>query len=72
MLRPTFDGSGGTDGFVSIEVAPELARDTNATIAAARNLHQRIAAPNLLVKIPATAEGVPAITAMIGGHHHGV
>ena len=72
VLRPTFDGSGGTDGFVSIEVAPELARDTNATIAAARDLHQRIAAPNLLEKIPATAEGVPAIAAMIGGHHHGV
>jgi transaldolase len=64
VLRPTFDASGGSDGFVSIEVAPELARDTNATIAAARHLHQRIARPNLFVKIPATAEGVPAIQAM--------
>jgi transaldolase len=65
VLRPTFESSGGTDGFVSIEVAPELARDTDATIAAARQLHERIARPNLLVKIPATGEGVPAIQAMI-------
>jgi transaldolase len=65
VLRPTFDASGGTDGFVSVEVAPELARDTKATIAAARQLHERIAQPNLFVKIPATGEGVPAIQAMI-------
>jgi len=65
VLRPVFDGSGGTDGFVSVEVAPELARDTAATIAAARELHTRIDEPNLLVKIPATVEGVPAIQAMI-------
>ena len=65
VLRPTFDSSAGGDGFVSIEVAPELARDTDATIAAARHLHQRIARPNLFVKIPATGEGVPAIQAMI-------
>ena len=64
VLRPTFDEGGGADGFVSVEVAPELARDTVATIAAARRLHQRIARPNLLVKIPATGEGVPAIQAM--------
>jgi transaldolase len=65
LLRPTFDASGGGDGFVSIEVAPELARDTEGTIAAARELHERIARPNLFVKIPATAEGVPAIKAMV-------
>lgn len=65
VLRPTFDASEGTDGFVSIEVAPELARDTDATVTAARDLHERIALPNLFVKIPATAEGVPAIRAMI-------
>jgi transaldolase len=69
MLRPTFDASGGTDGFVSVEVAPELARDTDATIAAAGQLHERIAQPNLFVKIPATAEGVPAIQAMIAEGH---
>jgi transaldolase len=65
VLRPTFDASAGTDGFVSVEVAPELARDTDATIAAARQLHQRIDQPNLFVKIPATGEGVPAVQAMI-------
>jgi transaldolase len=64
ILRPTFDASRGTDGFVSVEVAPELADDTDATIAAARDLHERIAQPNLLVKIPATPQGVPAIEAM--------
>ena len=66
VLRGTFDADGGTDGFVSIEVAPELARDTEATVAAARDLHERIALPNLFVKIPATPEGVPAIQTMIG------
>lgn len=66
ILRPTFDASDGADGFVSIEVSPELAHDTGATIAAARDLHDRIREPNLLVKIPATAEGVPAIEAMTG------
>lgn len=65
LLRPLFDSSGGTDGFVSIEVAPALARDTTATIEAARMLHQRIDRPNLMVKIPATAEGIPAIEAMV-------
>jgi transaldolase len=65
LLRPTYDASVGCDGFASIEVAPELADDTAATIAAARGLHERIAQPNLFVKIPATAAGVPAIQAMI-------
>jgi transaldolase len=65
VLRPTFEASGGTDGFASVEVAAELAHDTRATVAAARALHERIAAPNLFVKIPATAEGIPAIQAMI-------
>jgi transaldolase len=69
VLRPTFDSSAGTDGFVSVEVAPELARDTDATIAAARQLHQRIARPNLLVKIPATGQGVPAVQAMTAEGH---
>ena len=64
VLRPLFDASGGTDGFVSVEVAAELARDTKATVLAARALHERIAAPNVFVKIPATAEGVPVIQAM--------
>jgi transaldolase len=65
VLRPTFDASDGVDGFVSVEVAPELAHDADSTVGAARDLHQRIALPNLYVKIPATAEGIPAIRTMI-------
>ena len=53
------------DGFVSVEVAPELALDTAGTISAARELHARIDEPNLHVKIPGTAEGVPAIREMV-------
>jgi transaldolase len=64
VLRPVFDHSNHADGFVSVEVAPQIAYDTQATIAAARALHERIAQPNLFVKIPATAQGVPAVEAM--------
>ena len=65
LLRPTFDASSGLDGFVSIEVAPELGRDADGTVAAARDLHARIERPNAFVKIPATPEGIPAIQTMI-------
>lgn len=65
ILRPVYEASGGRDGFVSLEVAPDLARDTLGTVLAARGLHERINQPNLLVKIPATPEGIPAIEAMI-------
>lgn len=65
VMRPVHDDAHGMDGFVSVEVAPELAGDTAGTIRAARGLHQRIDEPNLMVKIPATAQGVPAIEAMI-------
>ncbi len=65
VLRPVYDASGGTDGFVSLEVAPSLATDTARTTEAARNLHERIDLPNLMVKIPATEQGVPAIQTMI-------
>jgi len=65
VLRPLYDSSERGDGFVSLEVAPGLAHDTEATIEMARRLHERVAEPNLLVKIPATAEGIPAIKQMI-------
>lgn len=65
LLRPVYDESDGIDGFVSLEVAPELARDTAGSTASARSLHEGIAQPNLYVKIPGTAEGVPAIEQMI-------
>jgi transaldolase len=66
VLRPVHDESDGVDGFVSLEVAPDLAHDRDGTIASARELHDRIAEPNLFVKVPATAEGVEAIRALIG------
>lgn len=65
VLRPVYDESKGADGFVSLEVSPALAHDTKGTIEAARDIHKRLNLPNLLVKIPATAEGVPAIKQMI-------
>jgi len=65
VLRPVYDISNGVDGFVSMEVDPALAADTDRTIDAARALHERIARPNLYVKIPATPEGLPAIQRMI-------
>jgi transaldolase len=65
VLRPLYDQSGGADGFVSLEVSPELANDTERTIEAARSLHERIDLPNLMVKIPATEAGVPAVRQMI-------
>lgn len=61
VLRPMYDETGGTDGFVSIEVSPHLARDTNGTIAEARRLWREVDRPNLMVKIPASRQGIPAI-----------
>jgi transaldolase len=65
LLRPVYDSSDGVDGFVSVEVAPDLARDSAGTEAAARHLHTTIDEPNLFVKIPGTAEGLAPIQAMI-------
>ncbi len=65
LLLPLYEQSEGGDGFVSIELAPDLALDTEGSIEAARVLARRIEHPNLYVKIPATAEGVPAIRQMI-------
>ena len=61
VLRPVYDASAGEDGYVSVEVAPELAHDAVATVEAARLLHDRIDAPNLYVKVPATRAGVDAL-----------
>ena len=65
LLRSVWDAGKGQDGYVSIEVDPNLAGDTDATIAEARRLHAQIDKPNLHVKIPATKEGLPAIEEMI-------
>jgi transaldolase len=65
VLRPVYDATRGEDGYVSIEVLPSLAADTEATVAEAARYHGEIAQPNLMVKIPATREGIPAIRRMI-------
>ncbi|MCU1498726.1 MAG: tal [Acidimicrobiales bacterium] len=65
LFWPLYERSDGVDGYVSIEVAPSLARDTEGTVASALDLHRRIDEPNLYVKIPGTAEGLPAIQQVI-------
>ena len=64
-LSEIYSNSKGTDGFVSIEVDPELAHDTNGTISAAKSLWDKIAKENLMIKVPATREGLPAITEVL-------
>ncbi len=66
MLRPLYDDSDGEDGYVSLEVSPTLAHDTEGTVRDARKFHDAIARPNLFVKVPATRQGVPAIETLIG------
>lgn len=61
VLRAVHDASGGGDGFVSFECTPDLADDTQETIAQARELWRRLGRPNVMIKVPATAAGVPAI-----------
>lgn len=65
VLRPVHDRTGGQDGYVSLEVSPHLARDTQGTLTAARRLHAWVDRPNVLIKIPGTPEGVPAIEACL-------
>jgi transaldolase len=65
VLRPVYDHTRGRDGFVSIEVSPYLARDTQASIVEAQRLWDEVRRPNLMVKIPATEEGIPAIDALL-------
>jgi transaldolase/glucose-6-phosphate isomerase len=65
VLRPVWEHTDGGDGYVSLEVAPDVARDTEATLAMARDLWARADRPNVMIKIPGTPEGVPAIRAAI-------
>ena len=65
LFRPVFDSSDQVDGWVSMEVSPLLAGDTQGSIAAARQIYQQAERPNLFVKIPGTPEGIPAIEASI-------
>lgn len=64
-LRPLYDASDGGDGFVSYEVSPRLANDTGGTLAAARRYFELIGRPNLMVKVPATPAGLPAVEQLI-------
>jgi transaldolase/glucose-6-phosphate isomerase len=67
VLRPVYDKLEGGDGFVSLEVSPYLAMDTKGTIAEAERLWKEVDRKNLMVKVPATPEGLPAIEHLIGG-----
>lgn len=64
LFRPIYERTNGADGFVSIELNPALAHQTEATIAAAKALHPRLDRPNVMIKVPATEEGIPAIEAL--------
>ena len=66
LLLPVYERTAGGDGFASIEVSPHLARDTAGTVAEARRLHSELGRPNVMIKVPATPEGIPAIRALIG------
>lgn len=65
VLRPIYEESGGLDGYVSIEVSPHLAHDIGGTIAEARRFYQAIDRPNVMIKIPGTSEGFPAVEQVI-------
>lgn len=65
LLRPVYDSSSGNDGFVSIEVSPLLARDTKGTTDEAKRLNARLGRPNVMIKIPGTSEGLPAVRAVL-------
>ena len=66
ILRPVYDRTDGVDGYVSLEVSPSLAHDTEATIADARRLYAALDRANVLIKVPATPAGIPAIETLIG------
>ena len=66
LLRPIYDRTGGVDGYASLEVSPHLAHDTEGTIAEARRLYAALDRPNVMVKVPATPEGIPVVRLLIG------
>ncbi len=65
ILRPVYDESAGEDGYVSLEVSPHLAHDTEATIREAKRLREAVGRPNVMIKVPATPEGIPAVEELI-------
>ncbi|NIR30449.1 MAG: transaldolase [Gammaproteobacteria bacterium] len=66
ILRPVYENSNGTDGFVSLEVSPHLAGDTAGTVEGVHHLWRAVDRPNLMIKVPGTREGLPAIERLIG------
>ena len=66
LLLPVYEESGGSDGFISLEVSPHLARDTQASIGEALRLAAAVGRPNLMIKVPGTPEGVPAVEHLVG------
>jgi transaldolase/glucose-6-phosphate isomerase len=70
VLRPVWEEAGGRDGFVSLEVSPHLANDTEGTIVEARRLSKAVSRDNLMIKVPATPEGIPAIQTLISEGIH--
>ncbi len=66
LLRPVYDKTNGLDGYVSLEVSPLLAHDTQKTISEAKRLFEALHRPNIMIKVPATPAGIPAITELIG------
>ncbi len=66
LLQPVYERTNGEDGYISLEVSPELAHDTEGTVAEAKRLFEAVSRPNLMIKIPATQAGLPAITEVIG------
>jgi transaldolase len=65
ILKPLYDQSGGTDGYVSLEVSPNLADETDATITQARRLWAEVNSPNLMIKVPATDHGIPVVRTLL-------
>ena len=70
ILRPVYDATDGADGFVSLEVSPHLARDTDGTLREARSFWSRVDRPNLMIKVPASREGIPAVEQLLAEGIH--
>ncbi|MCP4204663.1 MAG: transaldolase [bacterium] len=70
LLAPVYESTNGADGFVSLEVSPHLARDTEGTLAEASRFWQKVDRPNLMIKVPATVEGIPAVESLLAEGIH--
>lgn len=66
LFRPVYESTGGVDGYVSLEVDPRLARDASHTVSEAKRLFEKLQRPNIMIKVPATPAGIPAVAELIG------